>query len=185
MLNIFFPSNIIHIKFKQKMKITSAEQIFNNCKWVDEHSLVFDLHSALFKRTFKVLLDFDPDKTQKTIRKETLLSISDFQSLKEDEISKIYDGMWEYVISLHKGQLKTNDKGKSWIPLTLEDHLKNLKLKDKEDPIEKCPITGVGFYNDDDMDHSYFMIWMSPEWDGEHGLTAFYYNGILDHVGID
>ena len=167
------------------MKITTAKQIFENCKWTEEYSLVFDLYSELFNRSFQVLLDFDSEKEEKKIREETIKSIIEFQNLNEGEILKIQNGMWEYVNSLVKGQLKTEDNGKTWIPLTLEEHLSHLKLKNKEDAIKKSPITGVGFFNDSEIDHSYFMIWMNPEWDREHGLTAFYYDGELDHVGID
>lgn len=167
------------------MQITKSEQILSNCKWIDKNSLIFDLSSRLFNRTFQVVLDFVPTIEEKLIRKETIKSIIEFQNLEDSETSKIYDGMWEYVRSLQKGQLKTKDKGKTWVPLTMEEHLANLNIKSKENAISKCPITGVGFFNDSEMNHSYFMIWLNPEWDPEHGLTAFYYNGKLDHVGID
>lgn len=167
------------------MEINTSEQILSNCRWIDKNSLVFDLYSKLFNRTFRVVLDFIPTIEEKLIRKETLESIIEFQNLGDSEISKIYDGMWKYVRSLQKGQLKTEDNGKTWVPLTMEEHLAHLKIETKEKAISKCPITGVGFYNDSDINHSYFMIWMTPEWDPEHGLTAFYYNGKLDHVGID
>ncbi len=167
------------------MKITSTEQIFKNCKWVDDNSLVFNLDSEFMKKSFQVLLDFDPNGKEKIIRKETMKSIMEFQNLEEIEIKNIYDAMWEYVKSLQKGQLKTEDNGQTWIALTMEEHLSHLKIENKEKAISKCPISGVGFFNDSDIEHSYFMIWLSPEWDMEHGLTAFYYNGKLDHVGID
>lgn len=167
------------------MKITNSEQILSNCKWIDKNSLVFELESGLFKRNFKVLLEFDTKNEEKLIRKETIKSIIEFQNLDATELPKIHDAMWNYVRSLRTGQLKTEDNGKTWIPLTMEEHLSHLKIETKEKAIRKCPITEVGFINDSEMDHSFFMIWMQPEWDLEHGLTAFYYNGELDHVGID
>lgn len=164
------------------MKITSAKQILENCKWINPNLLVFELYSEMLNKSFQVELDFNSQKEEKEIREETLKSIIEFQNLKAHDLIAIQDAMWKYVQKTNETHKYSIDNGQTWKESRLADNLLHLGIKNKEDAISKSPITGVGFINDDEIDHSYFTIFMSPAWDHEHGLTAYFYHGKLDYV---
>ncbi len=164
------------------MIIKSKEDILSIATWRGPNELIFDLYSPMLDRTFKVSIDFDPNIESKEIRPYTFQSIQEFQSLKADEIPKIHDKIWEAVLKANETYKYSNDGGKTWKESTLEDNLLYMGIKSKEDAIAKSPITGIGFINELDIDHTYFTIFMNPEWDEEHGLTAYYYHGKLDYV---
>lgn len=164
------------------MKITSSEQILENCKWINQNLLVFDLYSEILDKSFPVQLFFNPQKKEKEIRKETIKSIIEFQNLTTNDLIKIQNTMWESVQKTNETHKYSIDNGQTWKESKLEDNLLHLGIKSKVDAISKSPITGVGFINDDELDHTYFTIFMSPEWDHEHGLTAYFYHGKLDYV---
>jgi hypothetical protein len=147
------------------MKITKAEQIRENCKWITPNLLVFDLHSEILNKSFPVELYFNPQKEEKIIREETIRSIIEFQGLGEKDIIEIHDAIW-FFITKYKSEA---------------DRVK-MGIKHKSDAISKCEITGVGFANEDDLDHSFFNIFVNAEWDREHGIAISYFNGELDDV---
>ena len=147
------------------MKITSAKQILENCKWPNTNTLIFDLYSEILNKSLSVALYFDPKKEAKEIREETIKSIIEFQNLTPDDLTNIYNGMWEFVL-----------KWKS------EEDRIHMGINTKSEAIAKSKISEVGFINEDELDHSFFNIYLNVEWDIEHGITISYYNGKLDDV---
>lgn len=147
------------------MKITSAKQILENCKWLNLNTLKFDLYSEMLNKYFPIVLYFDPDKKEKEIREETIKSIIEFQSLPPDELANIYNAMWEFVT-----KWKT------------EDDRINMGINSKNEAKAKSIISEIGFFNEDELDHSFFNIYLDVDWDKEHGITISYYNGELDDV---
>lgn len=147
------------------MKITSAKQILENCNWLNPNTVKFELYSEMLNKYFPIVLYFDPEKKEKEIREETIKSIIEFQRLPFGELSNIYNAMWEFVT-----------KWKS------EDDRINMGINSKSEAIEKSIISEIGFFNEDELDHSFFNIYLNVDWDKEHGITISYYNGELDDV---
>lgn len=148
-----------------ELKITRVNQILEKCKWINPNLLAFDLHSEIMNETFAVELYFDPKKDEKIIREETIKSIIEVQNLKRSDIDNIQNAIWGFVI-----------KYKS------EKDREFLGIPTKEEAIKKSKISGVGFINEDEIDYTFFYVFISTEWDLEHGITISYYNGILDDV---
>lgn len=147
------------------MKITKAEQILENCKWINPNLLVFDLYSEILNKSFSVELDFNPQKEEKIICEETIRSIIEFQNLGEKDIVEIQNAIWGFITK-YKSEADRTYMG----------------IKHKSEAIAKCKITEVGFANEDELDHSFFNIFVNAEWDKEHGITISYFNGGLDDV---
>ena len=147
------------------MKITSTEQVFNSCKWVNLNCLVFDLYSSVFKKSVPVEIDFDPNQPTKEIRDKTLASIIEFQTLSTAELDEIYNAMWQFVLRWRS-----------------EEDRHRMGISQKSEAINKTTFSGVGFINDEKLDHTFFYIFLSVDWDTEHGVTISYYNGKLDDV---
>ncbi|MFK7775047.1 MAG: hypothetical protein AB8F94_23100 [Saprospiraceae bacterium] len=147
------------------MKITSSKQILENCTWGDSNHLAFNLYSEILKKSFLVTLFFDPKKEKKEIREETIKSIIEFQNITEKDIEDMQNAMWEFV-----------KKYKS------EDDRIDMGIENKKEAIAKSQIAGVGFINEDEIDHTFFQVFMNVKWDIEHGVTIFYYHGKLDDV---
>lgn len=147
------------------MKIISKEQIFKNCKWLNPNVIVFELVSDMLNKKFVVGLNFNPKEEKKEIHKKTIESIIEFQNLKTLEIHKIYDAMWKFV--------------RKW---KTQADLKHMGISTIEEAIAKTQISGIDFINEEILDHTFFNIYLSVEWDIEHGITISYYNGVLDDV---
>lgn len=147
------------------MKITSAKQILENCNWPNPNQLVFNLYSEMMKNSFPVVLYFEPKKEKKEIRDETIKSIIEFQNLQTNELVNIHNAIWNFVL-----------KWKS------EEERIHMGINSENDAIAKCTISGVGFINEDEINHSFFYIFVNAEWDIEHGITISYFNGKLDDV---
>ena len=167
--NIFKPFSSIRKKEKLNrvagMKITSAKQILENCKWSNSNTLNFDLYSEMITKFLPVTLFFDPQKKEKEIREKTIKSIIEFQKLPTIELINIHNAMWDFVL-----------KWKS------ENDRVHMGINNKSDAISKSRISGVGFINEEALDHSYFEIFLNVDWDIEHGITISYFNGKLDDV---
>ncbi len=147
------------------MRITSSKQILKNCRWINPNLLVFDLHSEILDKTFPVELYFNLQKTEKEIRKETIKSIIEFQSLSEKDIEEIESVIWGFIMKWR----------------SVEDR-EYLGITTKSKAIAKSEISGVGLRNEDELDHSFFYVFVNTEWDTEHGLTISYYNGKFDDI---
>lgn len=147
------------------MKIKSSKQILENCKWINPNLLVFDLYSKLLNKSFPVELRFDSQKKEKLIREETIKSITEFQNLTEKDIEEIQNSIWGFVT-----------KYKS------ERDREYMGIKTKSEALVKSKISGVGFINEEELDHSFFYVFVNTEWDIEHGITISYFNGKLDDV---
>ncbi len=147
------------------MKITSTRQILENCKWINPNLLVFDLYSEVLNKSFPVELCFNLQKVEKEIREETMKSIIEFQRLTEKDIEEMQSMIWEFVIK-YKSEADREYMG----------------IKTKSEAITKSEISGVGFINEDELDHSFFYVFVNTEWDIEHGITISYYNGKFDDI---
>lgn len=158
----------------------TGEEIFNIGEWRTPELFVFSLHSVLWEKNFKVTLDFDPKSEQKEIKPNTLKSIQEFQNLAQKDLEDIQNAIWEYVQKSTSPFKISPDSGKTWKIVTAEEQLLDRGIRTKEDAIAKSRIVGVGFWNDEDVDFTYFAIYVRTDWDQEHGISILYYNGVLD-----
>lgn len=161
-------------------------EILEIAKW-QSGSLLFELDSELFGKTIKFCISFDEGE-DKVISEIALRTIEDFLKLTKQDLENINDEIWNHCLACNQSQTSkgSRDGGKTWFDTssTLEENLAEYNIKNKEDALAQSSINSVYLANiwDADEKDTIFYLRISVSWDGEHGMSINYCNGVIDDI---